>query len=42
VDELLGHPFVAGVPPSYATTTTNEWLTNFADELMTIERKEHT
>ncbi|CAD6249868.1 unnamed protein product [Miscanthus lutarioriparius] len=42
VDELLGHPFVAGVPPCCATTTTNEWLTNFDDELMTVERKEHT
>jgi hypothetical protein len=43
VDELLGHPFVAGGPPCCATTTTtNEWLTNFHDELMTVEHKEHS
>ncbi|KAL6634949.1 hypothetical protein ACP70R_027620 [Stipagrostis hirtigluma subsp. patula] len=34
VEELLGHPFVAGRPPC---CTTNEWLTNFNNEL-TSER----
>ncbi|KAL6911764.1 hypothetical protein ACP4OV_000569 [Aristida adscensionis] len=34
VEELLGHPFVAGRPPGCST---NEWLANFNDE-RTIER----